>query len=51
MSPANALRLLAVAAVLAAAACAPVFASNDQAGLSPVSFGAAAAHPTVIGQR
>ena len=43
----NALRLLAVAAVLAATACAPVFADHDQAGLAPVSFG----QSTLIGQR
>ena len=47
----NARRLLAVAAVLAATACAPVFASNDQAGLSPVSFGDSTTRTTVIGQR
>lgn len=47
----NALRLLAAAAVLAATACAPVFATNDHAGLSPVSFGHGMDKPTVIGQR
>ena len=43
----NALRLLAVAAVLATTACAPVFADHDQAGLAPVTFG----QPTQLGQR
>ena len=43
----NAFRLLAVAAVLAMTACAPVFADHDQAGLAPVTF----SHPTQVGQR
>ena len=42
-------RLVAVAAVLAATACAPVFSARDQAGLAPVTF--AQPTPTVIGQR
>ena len=46
----NAIRLLAVAAVLAATACAPVFADKDQAGLSPVAFNSTP-QTTVIGQR
>ncbi len=33
------IRLFAVAAVLAATACAPVFADNDYAGSHPVHFG------------
>ena len=49
MSKTNAFRLLAVAAILAATACAPVFASNDQAGLSPVSF--STARPTQTSAR
>ena len=48
---ANAIRLLAATAVLAATACAPVFATNDHAGLAPVSFGQSTTQPTVIGQR
>ncbi len=47
----SAIRLVAVAAVLAATACAPVFAPNDQAGLSPVTFAPSASQATVLGQR
>ena len=43
-------RLLALAAVLAAAACTPVFTTNDQAGLSPVTF-AQPTSATIVGQR